>query len=128
MRNRPRRRAACRRLSAKRATSSENQANVREGNRRRHAIDWKNPDFWNEDKLNHELERVYDICHGCRRCVSLCNAFPTLFDLIDESSTMEGRRRQGLHEGGRPVLPVRRLLHDEVPVRRRMSGTWTFRT
>ena len=55
----------------------------------RHAIDWKNPEFWNEDKLNHELERVYDICHGCRRCVSLCNAFPTLFDLIDESSTME---------------------------------------
>ena len=55
----------------------------------RHAIDWKNPDFWNEDKLNHELERVYDICHGCRRCVSLCNSFPTLFDLIDESSTLE---------------------------------------
>ncbi len=55
----------------------------------RHIIDWKNPDFWNEDKLNHELERVYDICHGCRRCVSLCNSFPTLFDLIDESSTLE---------------------------------------
>jgi len=36
-----------------------------------------------------ELERVYDICHGCRRCVSLCNAFPTLFDLVDESDTME---------------------------------------
>ncbi len=64
----------------------------REGNLEaptRHAIDWKNPEFWNEDALNRELERVYDICHGCRRCVSLCNAFPTLFDLIDESSTME---------------------------------------
>jgi len=36
-----------------------------------------------------ELERVYDICHGCRRCVSLCNAFPTLFDLVDESGTFE---------------------------------------
>jgi len=55
----------------------------------RHVIDWKNPDFWDEEKLNHELERVYDICHGCRRCVSLCNSFPTLFDLIDESSTLE---------------------------------------
>ncbi len=55
----------------------------------RHPLDWKNPDFYNEDKLMHELERVYDICHGCRRCVSLCTAFPTLFDLIDESSTME---------------------------------------
>ena len=55
----------------------------------RHPLDWKNPDFYNEDKLMHELERIYDICHGCRRCVSLCTAFPTLFDLIDESSTME---------------------------------------
>jgi len=55
----------------------------------RHPLDWKNPDFYSEDKLMHELERIYDICHGCRRCVSLCTAFPTLFDLIDESSTME---------------------------------------
>jgi Fe-S oxidoreductase len=35
------------------------------------------------------MERVFDICHGCRRCVSLCNAFPTLFDLVDESATGE---------------------------------------
>lgn len=55
----------------------------------RHPIDWKNPDFYNEDLLNQELERVYDICHGCRRCVSLCQSFPTLFDLVDESETME---------------------------------------
>jgi len=55
----------------------------------RHPIDWKNPDFYNEKLLNKELERVYDICHGCRRCVSLCHAFPTLFDLVDESETME---------------------------------------
>jgi len=54
----------------------------------RHPIDWKNPDYFNEDALNAELERVFDICHGCRRCVSLCNAFPTLFDLVDESDTM----------------------------------------
>jgi Fe-S oxidoreductase len=32
---------------------------------------------------------VFDICHGCRRCVSLCASFPTLFDLVDESETME---------------------------------------
>jgi len=55
----------------------------------RHPIDWKNPDFYDEGLLNKELERVYDICHGCRRCVSLCHAFPTLFDLVDESETME---------------------------------------
>jgi Fe-S oxidoreductase len=55
----------------------------------RHPIDWQSDDYWNKDSLNQELERVYDICHGCRRCVSLCDAFPTLFDLIDESDTME---------------------------------------
>ncbi len=55
----------------------------------RHPIDWNNPEFYNEDSLNEELERVFDICHGCRRCVSLCHSFPTLFDLVDESETME---------------------------------------
>ncbi len=55
----------------------------------RHALDWKNPDFYNEAALEKELERIYDICHGCRRCISLCTAFPTLFDLVDESETME---------------------------------------
>ncbi|MBV7298818.1 heterodisulfide reductase-related iron-sulfur binding cluster [Enterovibrio paralichthyis] len=55
----------------------------------RHAIDWQSPDFYDRDKLNAELERVFDVCHGCRRCVSLCDSFPTLFDLIDESETME---------------------------------------
>lgn len=55
----------------------------------RHPLDWKSDDFWDKDSLNAELERVYDVCHGCRRCVSLCDAFPTLFDLIDESDTFE---------------------------------------
>ena len=64
----------------------------REGNLEaptRHPLDWLSEDFYNEDSLNNELERVYDICHGCRRCVSLCASFPTLFDLVDESDTME---------------------------------------
>jgi len=55
----------------------------------RHPIDWKSPDYYDEEQLSKELERVYDICHGCRRCVSLCTAFPTLFDLVDASSTLE---------------------------------------
>ena len=55
----------------------------------RHPLGWQDDSFWNKDALNDELERVFDVCHGCRRCVSLCDAFPTLFDLIDESETME---------------------------------------
>ena len=55
----------------------------------RHPIDWNSPEFQDEGKLFSELERVFDICHGCRRCFSLCHSFPTLFDAIDESDTME---------------------------------------
>ena len=55
----------------------------------RHPLDWKNPEFYDETACLHEMERIFDICHGCRRCVSLCQSFPTLFDLVDESSTLE---------------------------------------
>ena len=55
----------------------------------RHPVAWQTEEFWDKEDLNSELERVYDICHGCRRCVSLCDSFPTLFDLVDESDTME---------------------------------------
>jgi len=55
----------------------------------RHPLGWKSPDFYDPAKLERELERVFDICHGCRRCVNLCGSFPTLFDLVDESETME---------------------------------------
>jgi glycerol-3-phosphate dehydrogenase subunit C len=64
----------------------------REGNLEaptRHPVEWQSEKFWDEKDLFSELERVYDICHGCRRCVSLCDSFPTLFDLVDESETME---------------------------------------
>ena len=65
---------------------------VREGSLEaptRHPIDWQNPEYYDKGKAFAEMERVFDICHGCRRCVSLCASFPTLFDLVDESSTME---------------------------------------
>ncbi|MEI6415208.1 MAG: heterodisulfide reductase-related iron-sulfur binding cluster [Pseudomonadota bacterium] len=65
---------------------------VKEGNLQaptRHPLDWKNQDFYNADSLFREMERVFDICHGCRRCVSLCQSFPTLFDLVDNSATLE---------------------------------------
>ena len=55
----------------------------------RHVLDWRKPEFYDETALFAELERVFDICHGCRRCVSLCNSFPALFDLVDNSPTME---------------------------------------
>ena len=65
---------------------------TREGNLEaptRHPLDWRSEEFHDEAACLRELERVFDICHGCRRCVSLCRAFPTLFDLIDEGSSGE---------------------------------------
>ncbi|OGA21961.1 MAG: Fe-S oxidoreductase [Betaproteobacteria bacterium RIFCSPLOWO2_02_FULL_67_19] len=55
----------------------------------RHPLDWQNPAFYDEAALFGELERVFGICHGCRRCVNLCIAFPTLFELVDASPTLE---------------------------------------
>lgn len=51
----------------------------------RHPIAWRDPDFYDEAKLDAEMRRVFEICHGCRRCFNLCDSFPRLFDLIDES-------------------------------------------
>jgi len=65
---------------------------VREGSLEaptRHPVAWRSPDFYDEGKLLAELERTFNICHGCRRCVNLCTAFPTLFDLVDASTTLE---------------------------------------
>ncbi|HXW75235.1 MAG TPA: heterodisulfide reductase-related iron-sulfur binding cluster [Steroidobacteraceae bacterium] len=54
----------------------------------RHPLAWRTEAFYDGAALEKELERVFDICHGCRRCFSLCNAFPTLFDAVD--ATTEG--------------------------------------
>jgi len=55
----------------------------------RHPLEWRTDKFYDEAALFEELERVFDICHGCRRCFNLCQSFPTLFDAVDASETME---------------------------------------
>ena len=55
----------------------------------RHPLAWREADFWDEAKLEAELERVFDICHGCRRCFNLCDSFPKLFDLVDAAPSGE---------------------------------------
>jgi Fe-S oxidoreductase len=39
--------------------------------------------YFDEFDFRQELTRVFDLCHGCRLCISLCPSFPTLFDSID---------------------------------------------
>ena len=55
----------------------------------RHVIDWNNPDYIDEAKLDAEMRREFDICHGCRRCFNLCDSFPRLFDLVDAAGDAE---------------------------------------
>jgi glycerol-3-phosphate dehydrogenase subunit C len=39
--------------------------------------------YFEEPDLRVEMERVFDLCHGCRLCFNLCPSFPTLFSAID---------------------------------------------
>ena len=55
----------------------------------RHPLDWRDPDFYDREKLDAEMRRVFDVCHTCRRCFNLCDSFPRLFDFIDGSATGE---------------------------------------
>ena len=55
----------------------------------RHPIAWQDPAYTDPEAVEKELERVFDICHGCRRCFNLCDSFPRLFDLVDEAPTQE---------------------------------------
>jgi glycerol-3-phosphate dehydrogenase subunit C len=55
----------------------------------RHAIPWRDEAYYDEPALEQELRRVFDICHGCRRCFNLCESFPILFDAVDESPNEE---------------------------------------
>jgi serine/threonine protein kinase len=95
-------RTACR--TQRSMSSSQIPGGARAASRRRPGIrsTGRTPAFYDEAALDKELERVFDICHGCRRCFSLCNAFPTLFDAIDAGTTGE------LDGVDKKVLPGRR--------------------
>lgn len=55
----------------------------------RHKIAWQDDSYYDAGAIEEEMRRVFDICHGCRRCFNLCESFPRLFDMIDESETGE---------------------------------------
>lgn len=55
----------------------------------RHPIAWRDDSYYDLAAVEKEMERVFDICHGCRRCFNLCDSFPKLFDMIDEGPTGE---------------------------------------
>ena len=56
--------------------------------------DIKNEKYWDNKSLYSEMDRVYDICIGCRLCFNLCPSFPSLFNSIDDA----GKRKRDLAE------------------------------
>jgi Fe-S oxidoreductase len=48
------------------------------------SYDPSEPRYWDAAALDQEVERTFEICHGCRLCFKFCDAFPTLFSLLDE--------------------------------------------
>src|ERR1700678_3935815 len=66
----------------------------------RHPIDWRSEAFYDAVKLDAEMRRVFDICHGCRRWFNLCDSFPRLFELMDNnpSEDVEGVKSEDFAE------------------------------
>jgi len=40
--------------------------------------------YWDDKALAGEVDRTFEICHGCRMCFKYCDSFPLLFSFIDE--------------------------------------------
>lgn len=48
------------------------------------AVEWDKPEYWDEQSLDRELRRQYDVCNSCRQCFNLCPGFPKLFESFDK--------------------------------------------
>jgi len=51
--------------------------------------------YWDPQALAGEIERTFEICHGCRMCFKFCDVFPTLFDFIDKRHDGDVRKITG---------------------------------
>jgi hypothetical protein len=56
------------------------------------SYDPEEPKYWDEGALAGEIQRVFEICHGCRMCFKYCDSFPILFDLLDRKHEGDVRK------------------------------------
>jgi Fe-S oxidoreductase len=40
--------------------------------------------YWDPGALQGEIQRAFEICHGCRLCFKYCDSFPRLFRMLDQ--------------------------------------------
>ena len=74
--------------------------------------DIKNPKYWDKNSLYAEMDRVYDICIGCRLCFNLCPSFPSLFNSIDDAGL---RKREVAEVEGRVEKEVEKDEFLDLP-------------
>jgi hypothetical protein len=46
--------------------------------------------YWDGDALEREIDRTFELCHGCRMCKKYCQSFSTLFDAADAAGGADG--------------------------------------
>ncbi len=61
------------------------------------------PKYFDPVALREEVDRVFDLCQGCRLCFNLCPSFPSMFSFIDAndgdvSKLTDGERDQVVDE------------------------------
>ena len=66
------------------------------------SYDPNDPTYWDSEALDKEVQRTFEICHGCRMCFKYCDSFPSLFDLID--NTYDGEVSRVTHGDTRSVM------------------------
>jgi glycerol-3-phosphate dehydrogenase subunit C len=54
------------------------------------ANEYRSERFWDARDLEHEMRRVFEICHGCRMCVNYCGSFPDMFARVDRDIEKNG--------------------------------------
>jgi glycerol-3-phosphate dehydrogenase subunit C len=74
--------------------------------------DIRDPLYWDVNSLNDEMNRVYDVCLGCRLCFNLCPSFPSLFDSVDGAGE---RKREIAENEGRVNKKVERDTYLDLP-------------
>ena len=53
-------------------------------------FDLQSTEFWDPEATRKEMIRVFDVCHGCRVCYTLCPSFVKLFEVTDDSAGIFG--------------------------------------
>ena len=92
-------------------------------------LDIRVPEFWQLDRVDTELRRVYDICAGCRRCLPLCPSFRVMFDRLDVDA-VDGDVEKLPAADVKEVVDLCyqcKLCYNHCPYTPPHRGRWTFR-